>query len=74
MSVGDNICLTAGEMVSIDCEASSGTLPITYEWRREPSQDVISTMTRLTVSETGTYTCTARNDVGSDTGTSTVFG
>ena len=74
VSVGDNACLPVGEMVSIDCEASSGTLPIAYVWRKEPSQTVISNMRILTVSETGIYTCTATNSGGSDTGSSTVFG
>ena len=74
VSVGENACLPLREMLSIDCEASSGTLPINYVWRRDPSQTSISTMRILTVSETGTYTCTATNGGGSDTGSSTVFG
>ena len=74
VSVGENVCLPRGQSVNINCVATSGSPPITYAWRMEPNEAVISTNNILTVSQIGTYNCTATNLVGSDSASTTVFG
>ena len=68
------MCLPFGQSVDIDCVAISGTPPIDYSWTREPSSTVISKNSTLTVSQTGTYICTANNSFGSDNASTNVFG
>ena len=74
ITVGEDVCLPFGQSVDINCVVIAGTPPIDYSWTREPSSTVISENSTLTVTQTGTYTCTANNSFGSDNASTNVFG
>ena len=59
----------------IDCNTITGSMPFTYEWRREgvllanPNPP-----NSLVVTQAGSYMCTVRNSFGDDSATSQIQG
>ena len=59
--VGCNVCIPQGTTVTLDCTATIGSSPISYEWRNGDGM-VVSNSSTFEVTMEGDYNCTASNE------------
>ena len=71
VSIADVEAALPGDSVILNCSATGDT-PLTYQWTMEGSTDIINTdnstgiltLTDITLTDFGTYTCNVSNTLG----------